>query len=65
MAYLPQFQRLHSAGKGLFEIFINTNELTTIHPFGKDVFQKNLRGSNKLLKNLVFIGKNGREIGIS
>ena len=52
-------------GKGLYEIFIDTNDLTTIHPFGKDVFQKNLRRSNKLSRNLVFIGKNGHEIGIS
>jgi len=52
-------------GKGLYEIFIDTNDLTTIHPFGKDVFQKKLRRSNKLFRNLVFIGKNGHEIGIS
>jgi hypothetical protein len=52
-------------GKGLYEIFIDTNDLTTIYPFGKDVFQKNIRRSSKLFKNLVFIGKNGHEIGIS
>ena len=52
-------------GNGSFEIFIDTNELKTIHPFGKDVFQKNLRSSNKIYRNLVFIGKNGHEIGIS
>ena len=52
-------------GKGSYEIFIDTNELTSIHPFGKDVFQKNLRSSNKIYRNLVFIGKNGHEIGIS
>jgi len=51
-------------GKGLFEIFIDTNELTTIHPFGRDVLQKNLRSSNRLFRNLVFIGKNGHEIGM-
>jgi len=52
-------------GKGLFEIFVDTNELTIIHPFGKDVLQKSLRSSNKLYRNLVFIGKNGHELGIS
>jgi anti-anti-sigma regulatory factor len=51
--------------KGLYEIFIDTNDLKTIHPFGKDVFQKNLRSTNKLYKNLVFLGKNGHEIGIN
>ena len=52
-------------GKYYYEIFIDTNELNIIHPFGKDVFQKNLRSSNKIYKNLVFIGKNGHEIGIN
>jgi len=51
--------------KGFREIFIDTNDLTSIHPFGKDVFQKNLRISKMLYGNLVFIGKNGNEIGIS
>jgi len=52
-------------GNGFYEIFIDTNDLMTVHPFGKDVFQKNLRSSSKLYRNLVFIGKNGHEIGIS
>jgi len=51
-------------GKDFYEIFIDTNDLKTIHPFGKDVFQKNLSNSNKLYRNLVFIGKNGHEIGV-
>ena len=52
-------------GKGFYEIFIDTNDLKIIHPFGKDVFQKNLGSSNKLYRNLVFIGKNGHEIGMN
>ncbi len=52
-------------GNGLYEIFIDINDLTTIHPFGKDVFQKNIRRASKQFKNLVFIGKNGHEIGMS
>ena len=52
-------------GKGFYEIFIDTNDLKTIHPFGKDVFQKKFGSSNKLYRNLVFIGKNGHEIGIN
>ena len=50
---------------GFYEIFIDTNDLKIIHPFGRDVFQKNLRSSSKLCRNLVFIGKNGHEIGIN
>ena len=52
-------------GKGFYEIFIDTNDLKTIHPFGRDVFQKNLGNSNKLYRNLVIIGRNGHEIGIN
>ena len=52
-------------GKCFYEIFIDINDLKSIHPFGRDVFQKNLRSSNKLYRNLVFIGKNGHEIGIN
>jgi hypothetical protein len=52
-------------GKGFYEIFIDTNDLKTIHPFGKDVFQKNFSSSNKLYRNIVFIGKNGHEIEIN
>ena len=48
---------------GYHEIFIDINDLKLIHPFGKDVFQKNLRSSSKLYRNLVFIGENGHEIG--
>jgi hypothetical protein len=50
-------------GKGFYEIFIDTNDLKSIHPFGRDVFQKNLSSSNKLYRNLVFIGKNRNAIG--
>lgn len=49
-------------GMGLHQIFIDTNDLKTIHPFGKDVFQKNLGLSNNNLGNLVFIGQNGHNI---
>jgi anti-anti-sigma regulatory factor len=52
-------------GKSFYEIFIDTSDLNTIHPFGKDVFQKTLRSTNKLYRNLVFLGKNGNEIGLS
>jgi anti-anti-sigma regulatory factor len=52
-------------GKDFYEIFIDINDLKSIHPFGRDVFQKNLRASSKLFRNLVFIGKNGHEIGTS
>ena len=50
----------HSAG--LWDIFIDTNDLKKIHPFGIDVFQKNLNGVKKQLKNLIFVGANNHKI---
>lgn len=49
-------------GTGFFQIFIDINDLKKIHPFGKDVFQKNLSRFSNGLGNLVFIGQNGHDI---
>ena len=46
----------------LLGIYIDTNELKMIHSFGRDVFQKNLDGIEKQLKNLMIIGANKHEI---
>lgn len=45
-------------GKDFYHIFIDTNDLKTIHPFGKDVFQKKLGSISKQIRNLIFIGEN-------
>ncbi len=45
-------------GTGFYQIFIDTNNLKTIYPFGIDVFQKNLGKFNKKFSNLIFIGEN-------
>ena len=45
-------------GTSFYQIFIDTNDLKTIHPFGRAVFQKKLDTFNKQLSNLIFIGKN-------
>jgi hypothetical protein len=45
-------------GTGFYQIFIDTNSLKTIYPFGIDVFQKNLDRFNKKFSNLIFIGEN-------
>ena len=39
------------------QIFIDTNELQTIYPFGKDVFQKNIGPIEKKFGNLIIIGE--------
>ncbi len=44
----------HDTGSG--DIFIDTNNIETIHPGGRDVFQKNLSSIKKQLKNLIIIG---------
>jgi anti-anti-sigma regulatory factor len=56
---------LIESGTGFWEIFIDTNGLKTIYPFGLAVFQKNFSILNKKLSNLVFIGENGHKISQS
>ena len=40
------------------QIFIDTNEIKNIHPFGIAVFQKKLGGLKKQFRNFIFIGEN-------
>lgn len=47
---------LTDRGKGIFNIFIDTNDLKSVHPFGVKVFQKNLGLCRIPFQNLVFIG---------
>ena len=49
-------------GVGFWDIFIYTNDLETIHPFGRDAFQMNLSNFKKQLNNLFFIGANKYKI---
>lgn len=48
--------------KNFYEVFIDTNDLKSIHPFGIEVFQKNLGFSKNPFRNLVFIGANKSEM---
>ena len=52
-------------GTDFYQIFIDTNDLKTIHPFGQEVFQKNLGRFNKKFTNLIFIGENGNKIAVN
>ena len=47
-----------------FDIFIDTNGLKSVHPFGIEVFKKNMGATKLTIKNLVFIGSNGNKIEI-
>ena len=40
-----------------FEVFIDTSNLDTIHPFGLDVFQKQINRLTQNNRNLIFIGR--------
>ena len=42
---------------GSNNILVDTNDLTTIHSFGKEVFQKNISIRQKLYTGLNFAGK--------
>lgn len=43
--------------RGNFKVFIDTNDLNQIHPFGVDVFQSKLYTGIKNTSNLLFIGR--------
>ena len=49
-------------GKRFYQIFIDTNDLKTIYPFGRDVLQKKLGPLNKQFENHIFIGINEHNI---
>ncbi len=42
---------------GSNQIFIDTNNLNTIHPFGMDVFKRNLGALDINKKNIIVTGK--------
>ena len=49
-------------GVGYWDIFIDTNDLETIHPFGRVAFKMNIRNFKEKLNNLFFIGEHKHEI---
>ena len=53
---------LLTLGTGSWDIFIDTNNLETIHPLGRGALQMNLSNFKKQLNNLFFIGANKHKI---
>ena len=47
---------LKNNGKDFFQIFIDTNDLDELYPFGLDVFQNNTAMAKKC-SSFIFIGK--------
>jgi len=54
---------LANYAKGFYEIYINTNDLNSIHPFGRQVFQKRLTALKKQFNGITFVGRNKQEMG--
>jgi hypothetical protein len=59
---LELIHTIEEYGIGFRQILVDTDDLRTIHPFGRTVFQKNLGRFNKKWNRLVFIGENEHNI---
>ena len=59
---LELLNALTDHGNGTHQIFIDTNDLRTIHPYGQEMFQKNISILNRQFINLTFIGNNKHSI---
>jgi hypothetical protein len=59
------FETLKKHRGGFYQIFIDTNNLKTIHPFGRDVFQKKIGAIKHKCNNFIFIGKNRHDISMN
>jgi len=55
-------ETLKKNDSGSYQIFIDTNDLKTIYPFGVEVFQKKLGTFEQKFNNLIFIGENRHKI---
>ena len=54
--------RLNSYGSEVQQVFINTNGLTLIHPFGRLVLYRNLPALRDGSRSLVFLGDHRRRL---
>ena len=50
--------------KGFYEIFIDTNDLNCIHPFGRQVLKKKLGALINQFNGITFLGRNGNKIAL-
>ena len=49
---------IKNKGKNFLNVFIDTNDLNRVYPFGISVFEKKVRTIFKKKNTLIFIGKN-------
>lgn len=59
---LELINTLEEYGVKFRQILIDTNDLKTIYPFGRNMFQKNLGRNHKKLNRLIFFGANEHHI---
>jgi hypothetical protein len=59
---LELINTIEEHGVGFRQILVDTNDLRTIYPFGRTVFQKNLGRFIKKRNRLIFIGENEHNI---
>ena len=50
--------------KGFYEIFIDTNDLNSIHSFGREVLEKKLGALKNQFNGITFLGRNGNKIAL-
>ena len=59
------FNAILDRGIGFYQILIDTDDLNTIHQFGRDVLEKKIGRSNKRFSKLVFVGKNEHQMTLN
>lgn len=59
---LQLINHLKERGRGVSRVFIHTNCLKDIHPFGQQVFQRNLSTLDRQSISYVFTGENAVQL---
>jgi anti-anti-sigma regulatory factor len=54
--------KISEYGNSFYKIFIDINDLNSIHPFGREVFKKRLGSFKNNLHKITIIDSNGHEI---
>ena len=54
--------KLQSYGTEVHQVFINTNGLTSVHPFGQLVLYRNLPAMRSGSQNLIFLGDHRQQL---
>jgi hypothetical protein len=58
-------ETLKKYSSSFYQVFIDTNDLKTIYPYGEEVFQKKLGAFKQQLSKLIFIGENEHKFSLN